>query len=190
MPRFVRSPLGVLFPWLLFPAAGSAQVQPGQPAPRLPAATPGIAVLAFHRTLAGAAGDGDVLRALQQRHGDKVAVRVVVPAAAPERPPALQDLAIEVDGDGSLRKAWLGQEPEDLVAVAAAGTVQWVGPPEAGLAAAVAAAVAGTGDVAAAARLYKLRLQLLETWGDSKPQATRDLLARILAAGPTDGSAW
>jgi len=185
-------------------AAGvRAQVQPGQVAPPLEVAWTGtpvaigtagpVVVVAFHRSLAAAACDGDVLRDLDRRGGEHGVLMIVVLA---ERLPANQapaqqlPVALAVDTDGRARARWLGEQADGYVVLAEHDRIAWTGQPGQGLRAAVALAAAGEYDFAASAERLRQRQQLEDLFTDVGSAAARELAQRVVTAWPTDGPSW
>ncbi|MGE3174003.1 MAG: hypothetical protein AB7O97_15360 [Planctomycetota bacterium] len=188
--------------FVLFSSLLPSQVHPGQATPALELTWKGPApdggaggsrVIAFHRSLANAALDADVLHQLQRRFGaDGLQVVLVVPTPADGDavPAALQGIPLGIDADGANRQRWLGNQLDFYVALCAADTVRWVGRPAHGMVAAVGAALQGGLEPATSAEQWRRRLQLLGEFGDGEGARMLQLARELLQDCPTDGPSW
>ena len=173
------------------PAAWRHWLQ-GEPAAFAGEAMAPCTVLAFYTRPgleAQFASDGDYLASLQRRFADRGLVVVAVVKA-----PDAQALAnwpgcrVAADPEAELTNAWLGAgEAPCHVIVLDKRSVVLLGTPEAGLVDAIESTLRGEDVIAATARAFGIRNNLLASFDDALAADTVRALEDVLATAPRDG---
>ncbi len=181
-----------------------AQVHPGQMAPGLEVQWPegaqlalrgdraaAATVIVFHRSVALATIDLDLLRDLMARYGTRgVRCVVVLPQSPANEAGELTGIPVAVDHDGAARSRWLADQLDFYVVVVRAERVAWIGRPGQGLCATVRAAIEGKLDPVASGDLWRRRMQLVGTFSSAGGAEALALAQRLVEQWPTDGPSW
>ena len=174
------------------PAAWRHWLQ-GEPAAFAGEATAPCTVLAFYTRpglAAQFASDGDYLASLQRRFGDRgLAVVAVVKAPDAQALANWPGCRVAADAEGELTNAWLGAADGSchVIVLDKRGRVVLLGTPEAGLVDAIEATLRGEDVIAATARAFSIRCNMLGSFDDAVAADTARALEDVLATAPRDG---